>query len=90
MELATIRKELDQIDKELVSLLAKRLSLMPEVAQYKKRNKVDVDQPDREKEILEAKRKLAEKLDVNPDFIEELYKKIFQESKRIQNEMLED
>lgn len=88
MDLSEIRKKLDTLDAELVNIIAKRQELIPDVAEYKKKNNVKRYQPEREKEIIEAKRKMAEKASVNPDLIEDLIKRIIEDSHRIEKEII--
>ncbi len=53
MELKDIRKQIDEIDKELLQLFLKRMSISDEVAAYKQKNQLPTFQPEREKQILE-------------------------------------
>ena len=62
MNLEEIRVKLDEIDKELVEVVAKRIALIPSVAEYKKENNVAIYDPEREKEIIFAKKRLAKSL----------------------------
>ena len=84
MELTKIREQLDTIDSQLLILLTIRMKLMPLVAQYKHANKLDIEQPQREKELLQIKREFAKENELNPDFVENLFKLIMDEGKRIQ------
>lgn len=88
MELKEIRAHLDRIDNAIVVLLAERLSLIPEVAKYKKENDIPRYQPDREKEIITKKRVLAEQNNVSPDFIEKIFKEIIEEAHKIEKKVL--
>ena len=84
MSLKEIREHLDRLDTALVYILAERMSLIPKVAEYKKANNIARFQPEREKEIIKLKRELAEKLDLNPDLVETLYKEIIKDAHRIE------
>ena len=88
MEFSQIRKKLDKIDEELLKIIVKRMSLIPEVAKYKAANKLKRYQPKREKEIIAKKRALAKKLKVNPDLIEDIIKRIIKESHRIEKKII--
>ena len=90
MELSEIRKKIDKYDKELVRIIAKRTALIPLVADYKKKNQIKRYQPDREQEIINQKRELAKKYNVNPELIEDLIKRIIQESHRIEKNIMEE
>jgi chorismate mutase/prephenate dehydrogenase len=88
MDLTEIRKQLDQLDAEWLKIIAKRLTLIPEVAKFKIENNIPRYQPKREKEMIVVKRKLAEKLGVNPDLAEDILKLIIKESHRIEKEIM--
>ena len=90
MELSEIRKKIDKYDKELVRIIAKRTALIPLVADYKKKNQIKRYQPDREQEIINQKRELAKKYNVSPELIEDLIKRIIQESHRIEKNIMEE
>ena len=88
MELSKIRKKLDKLDKRLMRILAKRMALIPDVAKYKKTNGVARYQPEREKQIIESKRKLAQQNKVNPDLAEDLFKRIIKDAHRIEENII--
>jgi chorismate mutase len=69
-------------------LLAERMSFIPKVAEYKKKNNLPRYQPEREKEILASKRKLAEANNLNPDLIETLFKAIIEDAHRIEKDIM--
>ena len=52
MKLEEIRKEIDSIDKELVSLFIRRMNCASEVAEYKKQNNLPVLDASRERALL--------------------------------------
>ena len=89
MDLKEIRAQLDKLDSELVLLLAKRLSLIPKVAEYKKANNLPQYQPEREKQIIESKRKIAVENNINPDLVENIFKSIIEEAHRIEKPIIE-
>ena len=89
MKLDTIRTHLDRLDESILLLLAERMSYMTLVAEYKKANNMPRFQPEREKAILEHKRALAKKHGLNPEFVEELFKRIIAHAHTIQKETIE-
>lgn len=86
MNLNDIRKELDTIDTELLKLLAKRQSFMADVARYKRAHNMVIYQPEREAQILKAKKELAAQHGIDLEFIEKLFTLIFEHSRKIQEE----
>jgi chorismate mutase-like protein len=79
-----LREKIDSLDKELLSVLAERMALIPQVAQYKKANNVPRFQPDRERIVIENRRAIAEKLSVSPDLAEKIMKLIIEDAHRIE------
>lgn len=53
MNLSEIRKEIDNIDEQLIKLFCKRMDCSKKVAEYKKKNNTPVLNIEREREILE-------------------------------------
>lgn len=53
MDLTEIRKNIDEVDGEILPLLIKRMNLSEQVAEYKKKNNIPVLNVKREQEILE-------------------------------------
>ncbi|MBD3164055.1 hypothetical protein GF323_02565 [Candidatus Woesearchaeota archaeon] len=83
-----IRKQIDRIDMVLITALAERMSLMPEIGEYKKENNIPIFQEKREQEIMENLKRIAKDHDLNEDFVEEIFLSIFNEAKRIQHEIM--
>ena len=52
MNLDVLRKDIDDIDKELVALFEKRMKIVTEIANYKLRNNMDVFDKGREDLLL--------------------------------------
>ena len=84
MDLKSLRKKIDEIDDELVDVISRRISLMPEVAEVKRRENVGIDQQDREKEVIDNIRKKAGENGLDQDFMEKIMSEIITESKKIQ------
>lgn len=84
MDLKSLRKKIDEIDDELVDVISRRLSLMPEIAEVKRRENVGIDQQDREREVIVNIRKKAGENGLDQDFMEKIMSEIITESKKIQ------
>jgi chorismate mutase-like protein len=70
-----IRKNIDHIDKQIVSLLAKRAEYVKAASSFKKK-KSDVLASDRVKMMMAERRNWAVENNISPDFIEQLFKEI--------------
>lgn len=81
-ELSGWREEIDSIDLEILRLLEKRFELAGEIGKVKKKSGMPIESKKREQEMME---KLTKESKLPKAFIEELFKPIFNESKRIQN-----
>jgi len=88
MDLNLIRKNLNKIDNQLVTLLAKRQSYMPAVGKYKQKNNSPITQIKREQEIFDSLKKLAKQKKVNSELIQKIFKLIITDAKKIQRESL--
>ncbi len=89
-DLANLRGEIDDIDSELLQLLARRMEVSAQIGEYKKRNNVTVVQMDRWKKILEEHIATGSDLGLPPQLINEVFEAIHQASIERQSHILED
>ena len=68
-QLEYLRKEIDNIDDELVDLLNNRMKVAREIGQYKKENNITILQSKRWNEIINRVRAKAEKFGLGDDFV---------------------
>lgn len=88
-ELAQIRAELDQVDRDVVKLFEKRMNLARQVAEYKMAHGLPVLDRTREEAVLASRVGMLE----DPhwaDSLRELYEKIMELSRREQERMLKE
>ena len=81
-----LRQQIDQIDRKIIKLLAERMDLVKEIAKFKKTSELRIQDKKREQEVLKNLKEFGKTKKLSPKFIEEVYKKILTESRRIQNE----
>lgn len=79
-ELQNLREQIDQVDKTLLSLLAKRMQLVAEVGEVKNRHGLPIYAPDREAAMLASRRNEAEKMGISADLIEDVLRRVMRES----------
>lgn len=79
-ELDVLRDKIDEVDRELVALLARRLALVGEVGEVKSRHGLPIYAPDREAAMLARRREEAEAHGVPGDLIEDVLRRIMRES----------
>lgn len=82
--LSEMRCEIDRIDTELLSLLAKRMQLSREIGNYKKAHGLSVLQAQRYNELLDNRARKGAELALDPDFVKAVLRTIHDESVRIQ------
>ncbi|KMY24071.1 chorismate mutase [Actinobaculum suis] len=79
-KLAEFRRQLDQIDRELVILLARRFRVTDAVGHYKAENEMPPADPEREKRQRHRMRELAEREGLDPDFVVRIHSTIVDEA----------
>ena len=85
INLEQLRTEINQCDREILESLSKRMKLIPLVAEYKKANNIERYQPDRERQVVETRRKIAEETGINPDLVEKIMWLIIEDAHRIES-----
>lgn len=88
MDLSELRKEIDQIDEDLIRLFCKRMNVSSKIADYKKATGSPIYHPGREQEILQ---KVAQK--VGPElksYACTLYSTLFEVSRNYQSKRNEN
>lgn len=89
-DLAGWRSEIDDIDEELLHLLARRMEVSAQIGEYKKRNNVAVVQMDRWKKILEDHIATGNDMGLSPQLINEVFEAIHQASIERQSRIMEE
>lgn len=87
-DLADLRHQIDEIDDKILEILAKRMRISGEVAQYKKENSMSVLQAGRYDEILTKRSEQGASMGMSPEFIKEVFEAIHAESVRKQMEII--
>ena len=78
--LAELRAQIDDVDAQIVDLLAQRLDLVTQVGEVKGRVGLPIYAPDREREMIDAKRAMARERDVPPDLVEDVLRRCMREA----------
>lgn len=79
-KLDNLRRKIDQIDNQLLTVLQKRFEIVCQIGKLKKEIKLPPLQPQRWKEVVRARLKTAETMGLRKKFIRELFDLIHQES----------
>lgn len=87
-KLKKLRDEIDDIDKQIVELIEKRMKASVKVGELKKENNIPVFDAEREKELIEEKIKLLKNKDLS-NLIITIYNDIMSVSKSLQKNLIE-
>jgi chorismate mutase/prephenate dehydrogenase len=82
--LAPLRQQIDNIDSQLVALLAERAKVTAQVGKIKQQFALPVYVPEREQALLSARREQAQVLGVSADLTEDVLRRIMRESYQTQ------
>jgi chorismate mutase len=88
MKLKKIRKKLDKLDKELVRVIAKRIKLIPKVAEIKLEKNIKRKHPEREQQVMDNAADLASKLGTNPELIKKIFGLLIDEAQSIEKKII--
>lgn len=86
--ITVLRKQIDEIDENLLAILAKRMRISKEIGTFKKEHNMPILQQGRYSDILENRVKQGKSLDLSPDFITNIMQSIHEESVRVQMEIM--
>lgn len=86
--LEALRRQIDEVDNQLLELLAKRMRISREIGTYKKENGLTVVQTARYSEILEKRGAQASLCGMTSQFIRDIFEHIHEESVAQQIEIL--
>jgi chorismate mutase / prephenate dehydrogenase len=79
-KLYQLRAEIDGVDEQLLDLLEKRLKLVNDVGKIKSAEGLPLHDPVREIEMIARHREKAKAKGISPDFIEDILRRLMQES----------
>lgn len=83
-----MRKQIDDIDNQLIELLSKRMSVCREIGKYKKEHNMTVLQTSRYNEIIDKRGAQGSLCGMDSDFVKNVFEKIHEESVRQQMEII--
>jgi len=89
-ELRNLRNSIDRIDFQIIDLLAERQAQVDQILEYKKEHGISVSHPAREEDMISRRRTLGEEKDLDPDYLEELFRTILRQSRVGQTEVISE
>ncbi|MDR1121600.1 MAG: bifunctional 3-deoxy-7-phosphoheptulonate synthase/chorismate mutase type II [Dysgonamonadaceae bacterium] len=82
--LVELRKQIDELDEQLLETLSKRMRISQEIGTYKKEHNIQILQTSRYDEILGKRITMAEQLGISGEFMKTMLEAIHEESVRVQ------
>ncbi len=83
-----LRKQIDELDNQLMDLLAKRMRVCREIGQYKKEHNMTVLQHARYSEILDKRGAQGSLCGMDTEFVKKVFESVHEESVRQQMEII--
>ncbi len=87
-DISALRKQIDEIDNDIMEMLSKRMRVCREIGQYKKEHNMTVLQTSRYNEILGKRGAQGVLCGMDADFVKTVYEAIHEESVRQQIEII--
>ena len=79
-----LRIRLDDVDRRLLADLRERQEIVREIGRLKAAHNEPIVQPERARQVYQARREQGEALELDPDFVEAIWRVIHDESCRQQ------
>ena len=79
-ELENLRAKIDEVDREIIAALGKRMLLVDEIGVYKKANGIGLFDAARLEDVLKTRADCAKEKNLSIDFIHDLFALIHKES----------
>ena len=89
MNLREIRDRINSIDYQIIDLVSKRISLVPDLTCYKQENNLTPFQAEREKQMHRRYWQIAIEKKINPELVRKIFDLIISESTKLQEEMMQ-
>jgi len=88
--LSRFREEIDSLDEQILTLLARRFEVVRGVAAHKRDEAIEMMQADRIQTVLDRTESLAESLEIPPGLARRLYREIIDETCAFEGELIQD
>ena len=89
-QLQQLRCVIDELDSDLLQILAKRFEIIDKIGEYKRDNNVTILQIERWLQILNTRGNTANLLGLSDEFVKQLLELIHNESIRLQTEIMNE
>lgn len=89
-DLSSLRAEIDQIDDQIIDLLARRFAIVREVAHYKQQHGVAVRLPERIEQVKTRCAARGASRGLDPEFVRALYSGLIEQTCLVEERILAD
>jgi chorismate mutase len=86
--LTSLRENISNLDAQLLNILESRMNVSEQIGKFKRENGLMILQSNRWKDIKSSNKEVALKRNLNPQFVDTLYKCIHQESISVQEKIV--
>jgi chorismate mutase len=88
--LGALRREIDQLDEDIVQKLAARMKIAERIGRYKRENNVTILQVNRWEEIVRTRGAIGRAMGLDDGFLRDLLRLIHHESIQVQTRVMND
>ena len=82
-DLDSLRREIDDLDRQILTLVARRMRLVLSVGQYKREHELAVYDPERERQMLETLARSAEP-PLSAECVKRIFERLIDESRMLE------
>jgi chorismate mutase/prephenate dehydrogenase len=83
-QIAALRLQSDEIDRQLVEVLSQRFAVTAQIGEIKRRVGLPIFVPEREQQVLQARKEQAEEIGLDPGVVVDIFQLIMVYSKKHQ------
>jgi len=87
-ELQELRAQIDRLDRDLLETMSHRMQIVSQIGACKIRNRVTALQVKRMDEIIQRQMNQAQSVGLRPEYVQEIYRTIHEESVKCQTDMM--
>ncbi|MCP4109323.1 MAG: hypothetical protein GY749_27995 [Desulfobacteraceae bacterium] len=85
-DIECLRRKIDEIDYQILDLVARRMGIASDIGRYKKTNNIAILQPNRWEEIVQSRIRAGKEHNLSEEFVLRVYQYIHEEAIRQQIE----
>lgn len=87
-KIVSLRKEIDSLDKKILISIAKRMEVVTEIAEYKKKHHIPALDSKRWKEVVCSRVIMGKSMGLSKSFVRKIYALFHKQSLEIENKLI--